>query len=240
MNSLLRFIGLGLLIAMATGCATTQQTKIVESDSGLERANKVSYNATDWFDEYFFRPVAKGYAAVMPDPAEHAITRAFANAREVGSTVNEFLQGDMSDGFNGTGRVLVNSTLGVLGLFEVAESMGMDKREPEDFGQTLAVWGVGSGPYVYIPLLGPSTMRDAPSRVVDYFLDPITYIDDSSDRYALKAADLVQQRAALLQTEEIVSGDRYLFVKDAYLQRREYLISDGEITEEFDDFDTDF
>lgn len=221
-------------------CASTGRTDFSAEDSGIERVNKASYNATDWADQYLVKPVAKGYKAVMPDPAERAVSRAFANIREIGTAANSLLQGKVGQAANDSGRVLANSTLGILGLFEVAESMGLKKNQPEDFGQTLAKWGVGAGPYVFIPMLGPSTLRDAPSRVVDYFLNPLNYIDDSRSRYALNVTDLLQSRAALLETEEIISGDRYLFLKDAYLQRREYLINDGQLSDEEDDFDTDF
>ena len=113
--------------------------------------------------------------------------------------------------------------------------------DPEDFGQTLAVWGVESGPYVYIPVLGPSTLRDAPARAVDFFFNPVNAIDDSSTRHALRGTDLVQIRAQLLQAEGLISGEPYYFIRDAYQQRREYLINDGDIEADYDDdFDAEF
>jgi len=229
-----------LIVFSLASCASTGRVAFSENDSGLEKLNKASYNLTDWVDEYMLKPVAQGYSAVVPDPAENAIGRAFGNIGEIGTAVNNALQGKFSEAANDTGRVLANSTLGVLGLFEVAESMGLEKNQPEDFGQTLATWGVGSGPYVYLPLLGPSTLRDAPARIVDYFLDPINHVNDSTDQLILNGLDIVQTRASLLQTEGIISGDRYLFLKDAHLQRREYLINDGQISDDLDDFDTDF
>ena len=236
----LRIPFLTMALMFLSACASTGQTSFSEDDSALEKINKVSYNATDWVDQYFLKPIAQSYKLVMPDPAEDAVARAFSNVREVGSVANSLLQGKVAQAFHDSGRVLANSTLGVLGLFEVAESMGLEKNQPEDFGQTLATWGVGEGPYIYLPLMGPSTLRDAPSRVVDQFFNPINYIDDSTTKYVLNGVDLVQQRAAAIESEEIISGDRYLFIKDAYLQRRQYLIDDGELSEEPDDFDTDF
>ncbi len=235
-----RFLGLCMLLALLSACATATRTSIEPADSVVEKFNKVSYNATEVLDVHFMKPVANGYRALMPDPAEKAISRAFSNFREAGSAANNLLQGKLEQAAINAGRVLVNSTLGVLGLFEVAQSMDLEKGLPEDFGQTLAVWGIGSGPYIYLPVLGPSTLRDAPSRVVDYVLNPLSRIDESTARYGLNAADLVQRRAGLLDTEEILRGDRYLFIKDAYLQRREYLIKDGKLLDEPDDFDTDF
>ena len=240
MPSNLRISWLTMALVFLSSCASTGQTSFNEQDSTLEKVNKLSYNATDWVDQYFLKPVAEGYKMLMPDPAEHAVTRAFSNVREAGTAANSLLQGKADQAFHDSGRVLVNSTLGVLGLFDVAEPMGLEKNQPEDFGQTLAVWGVAEGPYIYLPLLGPSTLRDAPSRLVDQFFNPINYLDDSTAKYALNGVDLIQQRATAIEAEQIISGDRYLFIKDAYLQRRQYLINDGELSEEPDDFDTDF
>ena len=228
------------ILVLISSCASTGRTNISSEDRMLERVNKVSYNATDWADEYMIKPIAQSYKMMMPDPAEYAVSRAFANARELGTVANSLLQGKINQAVHDSGRVLANSTLGILGLFEVAESVGLKKNQPEDFGQTLATWGVGSGPYVYIPLLGPSTLRDAPSQIVDYFLNPLGYIDDSTAKYVLSGTDLIQRRASAIAAEKIISGDRYLFLKDAYLQRRQYLIDDGRLSDEPDDFDTDF
>ena len=221
-------------------CTTATQTEIKEYDSGLEKFNKASYNLTEIADQYFLKPIASGYSRVLPDPVEVSFSRAVANIREVGTAANELLQGELAEACTATSRVVINSTVGILGLFEVAESMGLHKNEPEDFGQTLAVWGVASGPYVFLPILGPSTLRDAPSRAVDYFFDPVNYVQSSRDQYFLTGWDVIQQRARLLQRGDVVNGDRYFFLKDAYLQRREYLIKDGELSEDMDEFDTDF
>jgi phospholipid-binding lipoprotein MlaA len=235
-----RAICLLALSFLLPACTTATQTEITDNDSGLEKFNKVSYNVTEVADHYVLKPVARGYTAILPDPVEHSFSRAFANLREVGTAANELLQGELGEAGTATSRVVINSTLGILGLFDVADSMGIRKNDPEDFGQTLAVWGVKSGPYIYLPFLGPSSLRDAPSRVVDYFFDPVNHVESSRDQNLLNAWDVVQRRAQLLQTEEIVSGDRYLFLKDAYIQRREYLVNDGELSEDMNDFDTDF
>lgn len=235
-----RAVCLLVLGFLLPACTTATQTQITENDSGLEKFNKVSYNVTEVADQYVLKPIARGYRAVLPDPVEHSFSRAFANLKEVGTAANELLQGELGEAGTATSRVLINSTLGILGLFDVADAMGVRKNDPEDFGQTLAVWGVGSGPYVYLPFIGPSSLRDAPSRVVDYFFDPINYVESSRDQNLLNAWNVVQLRAQALQSEEIVSGDRYLFIKDAYTQRREYLVNDGELSEDMDEFDTDF
>ena len=143
---------------------------------------------------------------------------------------------------NDTGRFLLNTTFGVVGIFDVARSAGLNKSEGEDFGQTLAVWGVGQGPYLVLPFLGPSTLRDGAGLPVDWYSIPAVYVEPQRLQNTLYGLDLVQIRAGLLDLESLATGDRYLFLRDAYLQRREHLINDGEVedefgSDEFDDFD---
>lgn len=206
-----------------------------------ESWNRPVTSFNDGVDRVLLKPVAKGYRFVMPDVGEKAVDRFFDNLGEVSNLVNNLLQGQPGQAMNSTGRFLVNSTLGVGGFFEVANSMGMEKQDSEDFGQTLGVWGVKSGPYLVIPFLGPSTLRDTPSRVVDWQLDPVNYVEDEATQYSLNGVDLIQTRATLLDSEALISGDRYLFIRDAYLQRREYLVKDGATDDDdVDDFLDDF
>lgn len=123
------------------------------------------------------------------------------------------------------------------GLFDVAERAGISKSDGEDFGQTLGVWGVAEGPYLMLPFIGPSTLRDAPSKLVDSLTDPLSYSDDVRLKNSARAVDLLTTRVSLLGVDEIASGDRYLFVRDVYLQRNRYLVNDGEIEDDFGDFD---
>ncbi|MBC6428941.1 MAG: VacJ family lipoprotein [Cellvibrionales bacterium] len=233
---------MAIVLSLTVACASSAGYTEINADDRLgERLNKHSYNATDWVDQYSLKPLAQGYRFLLPDPLERAVARIFANVREVRTAVNRALQGKLDQAAHDSRRVLANSTLGVLGLFEVAEPLGLEKGYPEDFGQTLAAWGIGSGGYVYLPMLGPSTVRDAPARVVDALLNPINYLETSSTRHSLTALDFVQRRAALFDNERLISGDRYQFIKDAYLQRRDYLIRDGVLPEDdLDDFDSDF
>ena len=138
----------------------------------------------------------------------------------------------MSDFF----RFTINSTVGLVGFVDVASHLGFVKHD-EDFGQTLAVWGVPDGPYVVLPGLGPSTMRDTLAMIPDSFLTPLWLIDHDRTSYSLTAIDLIDTRARYLGLESIVIGDEYLFYRDAYLQSRSYEINDGEVEEEFDEFD---
>ncbi|MCK9469675.1 MAG: VacJ family lipoprotein [Porticoccaceae bacterium] len=203
----------------------------------LEPLNRKIHVFNDTADTYVLRPLAKGYRAVTPQPVERSISRVFANLLEVNSTFNSILQAKFGKAAHHGGRFLINSTVGLVGLFDVADTMGLPRIEGEDFGQTLAVWGVGSGPYVVLPLLGPSTLRDAPSRYVDTFLDPINTMDHVPTRNTVHGTKVLSGRAGLLDAEEMISGDRYTFMRNVYLQRRAYLINDGLILDEFDDFD---
>ena len=164
-----------------------------------------------------------------------------------GNVINGTLQGDFKGAGYDTGRFLVNSTLGLGGLLDVAKHMNLPADTPEDFGQTLATWGVGQGPYLVLPLLGPSTVRDTLSRPVDWYTDPTTYINHEGTEISVKALSILDARAGLLELEKNITGDRYVFIRDVYLQRRAYLISNGEVTDDFgaedfsdEDFEGDF
>lgn len=199
-----------------------------------EGFNRSVYTFNDTMDRYFMKPVAQSYRAVTPDPVEDGISNVFDNLLEVRNIINDILQWKWGQAANDTGRFLVNSTVGVVGLFDVAQHIGLPENDGgEDFGQTLAVWGVGSGPYVVIPFLGPSTLRDGLGLPVDSQMDLIGYIDHVPTRNTTWGAGFVDTRAGLLEAEELISGDRYTFMRDAYLQRREYVINDGAVEDDF-------
>lgn len=223
-------------------CASVNTNEIADSDP-WEAWNKPATAFNDKVDYYVLKPIAAGYDKLIPDVGGRAVSRFFSNIGEVTNTVNHLLQGKPSQAANSTGRFLLNSTLGIVGVFEVAETMGLKKQDSEDFGQTLGVWGVGPGPYLVLPFFGPSNLRDAPSRVVDWYTTPTTYLSNDVARFGLAAGDLVDTRTGLFEAERLISGDRYIFIRDAYMQRRQFLINDGEIELEdgFDDFlDDDF
>ena len=198
-----------------------------------EGFNRAVFRFNDTADRWVLKPVATTYRQVTPFFLQAGITNFFGNIGEVTNTVNSVLQWKWSRAGNDAGRFLVNSTVGVVGLFDVAKHMGLEANDGEDFGQTLAVWGVPEGPYLVIPFVGPSTVRDVPGEVVDWYTNPLTYIDHEPTRYAFKFTDLVQTRAGLLKAETLLKGDRYVLLRDAYLQRREYLIKDGELEDDF-------
>lgn len=191
------------------------------------------FNFNDRLDRWFLKPLAKGYKAVTPDPIEAGISNIFANIGEVPNVINGVLQGDFKGASYDTGRFLVNSTLGVAGLLDVAQYMNLPADTPEDFGQTLASWGVGSGPYLVLPFLGPSTLRDTFAMPVNWYTDPTTYITHTNTEISVKAISLLNTRAGLLELEKNITGDRYVFIRDVYLQRRAYLINNGEVNDDF-------
>lgn len=199
--------------------------------------NRAIFNFNDKVDRWFLKPVAKGYKAVTPDPIELGISNIFSNIGEVPNVINGALQGDFKGAGYDTGRFLVNSTLGVGGLLDVAKHMNLPADTPEDFGQTLAAWGVGQGPYLVLPLMGPSTLRDAAGMPVDWYTDPTTYISHERTEIGVKALSILDMRAGLLELEKNITGDRYVFIRDVYLQRRAYLINNGEVTDDFGDED---
>lgn len=198
-----------------------------------EGFNRAVFRFNDTADRWVLKPVAITYRQVTPIFMQYGVSNFFGNLREVTTTINSVLQWKWDDAGNGAGRFLINSTVGVVGLFDVAQHVGLEESEGEDFGQTLAVWGVPSGPYLVLPFMGPSTVRGVPGQAVDWYTNPLTHIDHDQTRWAFKFTDLVQTRASLLKTEALLKGDRYILLRDAYLQRREYLINDGDVADDF-------
>lgn len=209
-----------------------------------ERANRAIFGFNDRVDGYLLKPVSIGYQAVTPDPIEAGVTNFFANLDEVSNIVNNILQWKWKKAGTSTGRFLLNSTIGLAGFVDVAGAAGLQRQDEESFGQTLTYWGLPAGPYLVLPLLGPSTISDAMALPVEQYLDPSHYTGDDRRRIAFKAVEVVDLRARLLKTEDFISGDRYTFIRDAYLQRREYLLHDGEVVDDFggdlDEFDEEF
>lgn len=220
-----RFLGLMLLTALV-GCATTGGNP----RDPFEGYNRAMFGFNDGLDKVVFKPVATGYKTVMPEIARTGVTNFFSNLSDIWIGVNNVLQGKVEAGAGDFVRFLVNSTVGVVGLFDVASKTGLEKHN-EDFGQTLGRWGVGSGPYVVLPILGPSDVRDGLSTLlVDWRGYPIWYINDVAVRNSLIVFRFIDARANLLdisQLAEEAALDHYAYVRDAYLQRRRSLIYDG-------------
>lgn len=202
------------------------------------KMNRSLWAFNEGLDNAILSPVARGYRALMPDLFEEGVSNFFDNLQVPGTALNQLLQGKPGAMFSDIGRFAVNSTVGLLGLFDVATRSGLPQHE-EDFGQTLAVWGIPQGPYFMIPIRGPSTVTHAGGMLVDALTNPIGYIQDVRVRNSLYALYFLDLRKRLLSAEVLISGDEYLFVRDAYLQRRDYLITDGQIEDDpfMDDFE---
>lgn len=215
-------------------CALLASMPLVASaeDDPWESFNRPVFTFNDTLDTYALKPLAKGYQAVTPQIVEDGVHNVFNNISDVGNLANNLLQGKLHDAGVDTGRLLFNTTFGLLGFFDVASQMGL-QRNDEDFGQTLGAWGMGSGPYLVIPLLGPSTVRDAGAKIPDSFLEPYPYIDHVPTRNVTRAVDVVDTRASLLSAEKMISGDKYIFIRNAYLQNREFRVKDGEVVDDF-------
>ncbi len=209
------------------GCATTGGNP----DDPLERYNRAMFNFNDGLDKAIIKPVASGYKAVMPGFARTGVTNFFANLGDLWIGINNILQGKVGAGASDFGRFVMNTTVGILGVFDVASNAGLDKHN-EDFGQTLGRWGVGSGAYVVLPFLGPSNVRDGFSLLaVDWHGDPLWYVGNVPTRNELYGVRLVDNRASLLDASQLLEEaalDRYSYVRSAYLQRRRSLIYDGD------------
>lgn len=218
-------VALMLLVAgLTTGCATSGEAK-----DPIEGFNRAVFSFNDGLDKMVLKPVAKGYDAVLPNPVRTGVTNFFGNVADVFVGVNNLLQGKLTAGASDLGRVAVNSTIGLLGVLDVASNMGLEKHD-EDFGQTFGRWGVGSGAYVVVPVFGPRTVRDTVGLVLDVAADPVANLDHVPTRNTLVAVRLVNDRADLLPADKVIEEaalDKYSYVRDAYLQRRRSLIHDG-------------
>lgn len=201
-----------------------------------ESWNRKVYVFNDYADRYLLTPVAKSYQTVTPDVVEKGVSNVFSNLLEVSTIVNDLLQFKFVQAASDTGRFVVNSTVGLVGLFDVATPLGLEKHS-EDFGQTFGYWGMGPGPYVVMPLLGSYTLRDGFGAMGDTQLNLVTHIDHIPTRNQLLVLRAIDSRASLFSAEELITGDKYSFIRDAYLQRRKYLVKDGEVEDTFGEED---
>lgn len=240
MNQVNRFIRRTIVLTGLLALATLSLPGHAQEEADpWQGFNRAMFAFNDVTDRYLLRPLAKGYVFVTPRFVRKGVDNVFDNVTEVPNILNGVLQGKGKQAANDTGRFLVNSTVGLAGLFDVAQHMGLAENDGEDFGQTLAVWGVGQGPYIVLPFFGPSTLRDSLATPVNIYSDPRAYIDHVPTRNTVSGFSLLNTRANLLDLERHITGDRYTFIRDAYLQRRQFLIHDGEVEDDFglgDDF----
>ncbi|MBD3633826.1 MAG: VacJ family lipoprotein [Methylophaga sp.] len=234
-------LGVVALVLFMTGCATTNQSAGVSDP--LEGYNRAMYKFNDAVDTAVLKPVAKGYDAVVPDPISQGVSNFFSNLNDITVIINDLFQGKFYQAYRDTHRFVLNTTVGVAGIFDVASLSGFTKNN-EDFGQTLGVWGAEPGAYVVLPFFGPRNVRDTFGLVGDMFTDPVMYVEGDDARLALVGTRVVDTRANLLKAEKVLdqaATDEYSYVRDAYMSRRQYLVFDGNppVNDEFDVFEED-
>ena len=226
----MRSLVLCLLLALACGgCASTGTRSNSDVNDPFERANRAIFRFNRTADRFVLRPVANGYHTITPDPLERSISRFFVNLSSPIVIVSGLLQGKFKQAGSDTGRFLLNSTVGVLGFLDVASHVGLEYHE-EDFGQALGRWGLAQGPYLLVPLFGPFTLRDGFGRILELPFELLYHIDDKTTRRRLVVMYYIDKRMRLLVADEALVNafDPYIFVRDAYLQRRQYLVYDGD------------
>jgi phospholipid-binding lipoprotein MlaA len=215
-----------LLVGLVAGCATSGGNPA----DPLEPLNRVVFSFNDTADKAVIKPVARAYRAVLPGFVRTGVANFFSNLEDVWISVNDVLQGKFQQGVDDFGRVLFNSTFGIAGIFDFASELGFQKHN-EDFGQTLGSWGVGSGAYLVLPILGPSTIRDGFGLLLDTRADLVFYIDGVPVHNSLYGVRAIGNRANLLDASSVIEQaalDKYAFVREAWLQRRRNLVYDGD------------
>lgn len=215
-----------LALALLGGCASTG-TGVARDP--FEPLNRAVFAFNDEADALLVRPAARAYQAVVPEVLRIAIGNVIGNLLEPWSALNQLLQGKPVEAVAGAARFVLNTTLGLAGVVDIATPIGLE-RQPEDLGQTLGRWGLPAGPYLVLPLLGPSSLRDAAGTAGSYRLDPVWHRSDGEERGVYTFFFVLETRVRLLGTERVIEGaslDRYSFIRDSYLQRRRNLVFDG-------------
>lgn len=235
------YLLVALLSSVLNGCASVSGPP--DEHDPFESYNRAMYKFNDAADKAVFKPVAETYKEYVPDPVQTGVSNFFGNLGDVVTLFNDLLQGKFTQAASDFSRIVWNTTLGLFGLFDVASHMELPKHD-EDFGQTLAVWGVGDGPYLVLPFLGPSTIRDTGGLAVDLYSHPLSYpiIDDNEANLAAIGLAFIDQRVALLSASKVLDEaaiDPYIFMREAYLQLRRNKIYDGNPPQEEVDLGTD-
>ncbi|MGK0441495.1 MAG: phospholipid-binding lipoprotein MlaA [Pseudohongiellaceae bacterium] len=217
----LKKLAYSLLLFVFCSAVNAEAIDVENQRDPWESFNRKVFVFNDTADQYLLAPVARGYQTITPDPVEDGLGNVFSNLHEITNIANDLLQFEFARAGVDTGRFLINSTIGLLGFFDVASKVGLEKEE-QDFGLTLASWGLDSGPYIMIPFMGPSTLRDGVGTAVDRATTDIAGdIDHVPTRNAMMGIKVIDTRAGLLQAEKLITGDRYSFIRDVYLQRRD-------------------
>jgi phospholipid-binding lipoprotein MlaA len=228
------------LLALAFLLFTGTNNAYSSDDDPLEPMNRAIFNFNEIVDDSILEPIAKGYRTVTPDPVEDSISNFFNNLGEISTIINSALQLNVEKTLSSSGRLIINSTIGLFGLFDVASTIGIE-RHKEDFGQTLGFYGVPAGPYLVLPFFGPSSFRDAPGLYADIAMDksisPVQTELHHEERQLIQATNVIDTRANLLEASKILdtaAKDKYIFLRESYLQRRAKMISDGKDVQDFE------
>lgn len=229
MNTFTRLSLLSVLLfsLVLQGCATVDGA--TDPEDPFESFNRAMYSFNDTLDKAVLKPVAQGYDAALPAPVNKGVSNFFSNLDDVVVIFNDLLQFKLAQAVSDTARVFFNTTIGLLGLVDVATAMDLPKHD-EDLGQTLGYWGLDTGPYLVLPFLGPNNIRDTVGLVGDAYVDPLNDITPDGTRTGLVVLEGIDTRAGLLSAGKVLKEaalDEYLFVRDAYLQRRQNLVYDG-------------
>ena len=225
-------------VFLLAGCATLPNGKADPRDP-FERVNRSIYSFNNAADRAVFRPTARAWKAVVPKPVRHGLSNFISNLGYPGTIINDLLQGKFAQGGQDFARLVTNTVMG-FGFFDPATAAGLERHD-EDFGQTLGKWGVPAGPYLMLPIFGPSSVRDAPMRLADDYTNVRHYIADPYVDWGLWGVDKIEARASLLDLDAALDRtyDPYAFIRNAWIQRREYQVRDGEVAEEKPDADAD-
>ena len=231
---------LSLLTLLIIGSMSISNNGYSSDNDPLEPMNRAIFGFNEIVDDNILEPVAKGYRYVTPDPVERSVSNFFNNLGEINTIINSALQMKIDKTITSSSRLAINSTVGVFGLFDVATSLGI-QREREDFGQTLGFYGISSGPYLVLPFFGPSSFRDAPGFYADVMMEksisPVHTELHHEERQAIQATNVIDTRANLLKATKILdtaAKDKYIFLRESYLQRRAKLVTDGKDVQDFE------
>lgn len=228
-------LGIALAIFLML-CAISSPLHAGEVRDPLENVNRVTHRFNRTLDRFIVKPIAVTYDRLTPAVIKTGVHNFFSNLDDVQVTFNDLMQFKFSQAAADFTRLAVNSTVGVGGLLDVADPVLELGKNQQDFGKTLASWGVNSGPYLVLPLFGPSTLRDGFGTGVNTLLDPVPALDHVQTRNSLMLAKSTDFRASVLNFDELISGDEYLFIREFYLQYREYSINDGYVEVAFEEF----
>ena len=215
------------VLSLFVGCAFA-------NDDPFELGNRNVHGFNEYADEKFLRPIARIYEDTLPANLRFGVANFLSNLESINNALNSALQMKMGESLQELTRFCLNTTIGIGGFFDPASRLSINDSD-EDFGQTFSVWGANRGPYIVLPFFGPSTIKDAVGSSLDFIINPTRLYNPSEHQLFFSASNVVSSRAELLMVENVIFGDKYLFYKNAYLQRREFLELDGEVIDAFDD-----